>query len=87
MATKKITLNELRNLVKQIIKEEISNFYQGMNPKQAIEKATTDYNFAIKSNNESQANKIAGNLKSHLESQNYNWKKDPYALEILSDFI
>jgi len=87
MVTKKITLNELRSIVKQIIKEEISNFYQGMNPKQAIEKATTDYNFAIKSNNEGQANKIAGNLKSHLESQKYNWKKDPYALEILSDFI
>lgn len=87
MATKKITLNELRNLVKQIIKEEGFLILQGMNPKQAIEKATTDYNFAIKSNNEGQANKIAGNLKSYLESQNYNWKKDPYALEILSDFI
>ena len=87
MATKKITLNELRTIVKQIIKEENSSFYQGMNPKQAIEKATTDYNFAIKNNNGGQANKIAGNLKSHLESQNYDWKKDPYALEILSDFI
>lgn len=87
MATKKISLNEFKNLVNQIIKEEFSNFYQGMNPKQAIEKATIDYNFAMKKNNESQANKIAGNLKSHLEAQNYDWKKDPYAVDILSDFV
>lgn len=63
------------------------NFYQEMNPKQAIEKATVDYNFALKKNNEGQADKIAGNLKAHLESLNYNWKSDAHALEILSDFL
>jgi hypothetical protein len=76
----------LRKKVKKHI-TEAESFYQGMNPKQAIEKATVDYNFALKNGNEGQADKIAGNLKSHLESQNYNWKSDPNALEILSDFI
>lgn len=65
----------------------INNLYQGLDVKKAIEKATTDYASAVKKNNESQADKIAGNLKNHLDSLKYNWKTDPYALEILSDFI
>ncbi len=76
--------------IQRLIKVEsflAENFYQGMNPQQAIQKATTDYSFATKQGNEGQADKIAGNLKAHLESQNYNWKSDPHALEILSDFV
>lgn len=78
----------LKNLVKsENFLAENSNFYQGMNPQQAIQKAATDYSFATKKGNDGQADKIAGNLKAHLESQNYNWKADPHAIEILSDFI
>jgi hypothetical protein len=69
------------------IKKLNENFYQNLSPKQAIEKANVDYGFAIKQNNSGQANKIIGNLKSYLETQNYNWKQDPRALEILSDFV
>lgn len=64
-----------------------SSFYQGMQPKQAIEKAKMDYNSAIKKGNEGQADKIVGNLKSFLDAHGYNWKQDPYAMEILSDYI
>ena len=65
----------------------VDNFYQNLKPKEAIQKAMVDYNFALKKDNTGQADKIAGNLKSHLESQKYNWKQDPYAMEILSDFL
>jgi len=64
-----------------------TNFYKNLHPKQAIEKAAIDYNLAVKQNNTGQADKIVGNLKSYLESQNYNWKQDPRALELLSDFL
>lgn len=69
------------------INETLSNFYQGMQPKQAIEKAKVDYGLSIKKGNEGQADKIAGNLKSFLDAHGYNWKQDPYAMEILSDYI
>lgn len=52
-----------------------------------IQDARMQINHAIKSNNQGLANKIAGNLKSQLEFSGYNWKQDPYALEILSDYI
>lgn len=69
------------------INESFENLYKGLDPKRAIEKAKVDYTHAIKMNNDGLANKISANLKSYLDSQRYDWKKDPYALEILSDFI
>lgn len=63
------------------------NFYQNLQPKEAIQKATVDHSSAVKQNNSGQADKIAGNLKAHLESLGYNWKQDPYAMEILGDFL
>lgn len=83
----KITINELRVLVRNIINEEMSNYYQGLQPKEAINKAKVEYNFAIKNNNDGQANKITSNLKQHLNQQQYDWKRDPQAMDILSDFI
>ena len=86
----KTKLSQMPIEIRKSIKDEIflyENFYQGMNPQQAIQKATIDYSSAIKKGNQGQADKIAGNLKAHLESQNYNWKTDPHALEVLSDFI
>lgn len=67
--------------------ENLVNYYQNMQPKDAVNKASIEYKSALKNNNQSLANKISGNLKSHLESVGYNWKQDPYALEILGDFI
>ena len=58
-----------------------------MTPTDAINKAKLEYDHAIKTQNIGLANKIAGNLKTHLDSNNYNWKQDPNALEILSDFV
>lgn len=55
--------------------------------KQAIEKAKTEYSHAIKLNNQGLGDKILGRLKSYLESQNYNWKQDPYASELLADYL
>lgn len=81
------TLNEIRKIVRALIAEEFKNFYENMKAKDAIEKARKDYDLAIKKNNESQANKIAGNLKDHLEYLNYAWEKDPLAVDILADFV
>jgi len=71
------------------IKEEnqLSNLYQNLDPKQAVQKASVDHRYAMKSNNQGQADKIAGNLKSHLDSKNYNWKQDSYAMEMLGDYL
>lgn len=55
--------------------------------KQAIEKAKTEYSHAIKLNNQGLGDKILGRLKSYLESQNYDWKQDPYATELLADYL
>lgn len=91
---KYVELGKIKSEISKIIKdskdkinESFENLYQGLDPKRAIEKAKIDYNHAIKTNNDSLANKISGNLKSHLDSQRYDWKKDPYALDILSDFV
>ena len=62
-------------------------FQRYTEPRDAIHSAIIGYNHAIKSNNTGMADKISGNLKSHLESMNYDWKKDPYALEVLGDFL
>jgi hypothetical protein len=69
------------------IAEGLDNLYQNMNPKDAIQKAAIDFNHATKTGNEAQANKVAGNLKSMLDSSSYNWKQDPYAMDILGDFV
>ena len=91
----KVVSNEMkRKALKETIKKNVSkvlkedmNYNQGQDVKQAIDKSIIDYNYAIKSNNEGLANKIAGNLKTFLDSNNYNWKQDPRALEILGDFL
>lgn len=64
-----------------------NNYYEELTAKDAINKAKIEYDYTIKNNNIGLAEKIAANLKSHLDSINYNWKKDPYAIEILSDYI
>lgn len=69
------------------VNENIENLYQNMTPKDAINKAKIEYDNATKTQNIGLANKIAGNLKTYLDSIDYNWKQDPYALEILSDFV
>ena len=69
------------------VNEDLGNFYDGMSPKDAIRKASVDHSFARRGGDVGRADKIVGNLKTHLEKQNYNWKTDPYALELLSDFI
>jgi len=83
---KKLTLENLRKHIRNIINEEFENFYQGMDPEKAIQKAEIDYNYAMKNNNESKGNKILGNLKSHLENLNYNWMANPKSAELLGDF-
>lgn len=71
---------------KGVIVEEV-NFFQGLDPKKAIEKAKTEVEHANKSNNWAMGEKIGGQLKSYLDSKHYNWKQDPHALDILGDFV
>lgn len=85
-------LEEVRKVVRDVVKESLQglvgeNFYQNLQPKEAIQKAMVDHNHALKQNNTGQADKIAGNLKSHLELHKYNWQQDPYAMEVLGDFV
>jgi len=63
------------------------NYYKELDPKAAIDKATIDFQHANKTGNDGLANKIAGNLKIYLDYKQYDWKKDPKALEILDGFL
>lgn len=67
------------------VDESLDNFYQNMNPKDAIAKAKIDYSSAMKQNNQGLADKISGNLKTFLSSKGYNWNQDPSALEIIDE--
>jgi hypothetical protein len=77
-------INQNKEIPQPNMSEEM-NFYQNLDPKQAIEKAGMDYNLAMKQGNQGQAEKIAGNLKSKLSISNYNWQQDPRALEIIGE--
>ena len=65
--------------------EDYSNYYQNLDPKNAIAKAKIDHSNALKQNNQGLGDKIVGNLKSHLDSKGYNWKQDPYAMELIGE--
>jgi hypothetical protein len=67
------------------VDENLNNFYQNMNPKDAIAKAKVDYTSAMKQNNQGLADKISGNLKTFLSSKGYNWNQDPSALEVIDE--
>ena len=67
--------------------DDNSNFYQNLQPKDAIIKAKNDQALAMKQNNQGQSDKISAQLKNHLDSKGYNYKQDPYATDVLGDFV
>ncbi len=84
----KVSLNEFKEMVRKMVLAEIAStaaapsYYQGMQPKAAIQKATQDHNAALKQGNHGLANKIYSQLKSALDAQGYNWKQDPHVLSL-----
>lgn len=71
-----------------LLRENIEgNLYLNLEPKQAISKATNDYNHSLKLGDEEKSNKILNDLKQHLENSKYNWEQDPQAVDILGDLL
>jgi len=52
-----------------------------------IQKTAEGVRHATKQGNNGLADRWAIKLKNELENQGYNWKRDPYALEILGDYL
>lgn len=69
------------------LNDNYNNYYKDLSAKDAIGKATMDLNHAKKVSNDGLVEKITSQLKEHLEKINYDWKKDPHALEILGDYL
>ena len=68
----------------KIIFKEIKDI---KNIKAIIQQAKVNRDKAIKGGNEGMADKIEGNLLKKLQDLNYDFKKDPDAMEVLGDFL
>lgn len=72
---------------KSFIAKAIMEEMGGSNAESLISGYSVKHNHAIKIGNTGMADKIAARLKSQLEDMGYDWKSDPSALEMLSDYI
>lgn len=69
------------------MKEYVKKFEsRNIEAEEIIQKAKVEYRHAMKINNEGLADKVLARLKDSLEAMNYDWKKDPNAIELLSDY-
>lgn len=70
------------------MKDYVKNFEsRNLEAEKLINKASIEHRHAIKTGNEGLADKISAKLKDDLEAIEYNWQQDPYAIELLGDYI